>query len=249
MQAFTVADRPLCSAGAYSWGESAMAEHCVTCDAKIASMGIISRPNFYIDDDSLRIINFVHGTDYEAMCRKCGGPMLSAAYEAIRDQTDELTKFLEDSAALFPMMTLQVLPADVAFTVEGMVTSNVAVGTGLINEFSQGLSDFFGSVNLQSGMAHKVNKGEAAARAILARKALQMGANCIIGVDIDYGTTTNNAATVNMQGTAVRVADVRKILSAERCSAFDRIMAAWNRLEVLRRWQAGSVEESESYTA
>ncbi|MBW6525259.1 YbjQ family protein [Sphingomonas sp. RHCKR7] len=45
--------------------------------------------------------------------------------------------------------------------------------------------------------------------------ALASGANCILAVDIDYGTTGNNAATVNMQGTAVVIANLSAVLAED----------------------------------
>lgn len=192
-------------------------------------------------------MNFVHGTDYEAMCAKCGKGMQSEAFSTLELEAESLKKLLAATAPDFPMMTIGVLPGQAAFRILGMVTANVAVGTGLFNEFSQGFSDFFGTVNMQSGMAGKVNKGEAAARSILAHKAIQMGANCIIGVDVDYGVTNNNAATVNMQGTAVHVQDIGAVLSAAGCAASEKISAGWGRLRDVQRWLRGQIETGEVY--
>jgi uncharacterized protein YbjQ (UPF0145 family) len=123
-----------------------------------------------------------------------------------------------------------------------MITANVAVGTGLFNELSQGFSDFFGSTNTESGMAYKVNSGEAVARSILVQKAIGIGANAIIGVDIDYGTTTNNAATVNMQGTAVFVKNLSEILDEAEFIAAEKIRRTVARVSLLQGWLKGDLK-------
>lgn len=226
-----------------------MAEQCVNCGQKITDGGLISDPNQYLSDRWLRILNFVNATAHEAMCNKCGGEIHASAELALQREQAKLKEDLEKASADFPMMTIGVLPGRNEFRVLGMVTANVAVGTGLFNEFSQGVSDFFGTVNVQSGMASKVNKGEAATRGILVQRAIQMGANCIIGVDVDYGVTNNNAATVNMQGTAVRIPDLRAILGDEACEAAEWIEWAWKRLKDLHRWSRGDIREGEVYSA
>jgi len=224
-----------------------MTELCITCGEKVTQGGLLTNPNQYLDHEELRVLNFVHGTEYEAMCAKCGGEMRSDAYAALNAEVARLRKFLTGAVPDFPMMTIGVLPAHVPFHVLGMVTANITVGTGLFNEFSQGFSDFFGSVNTETGMTGKVNKGEAAARSILVNKAIQMGANCIIGVDVDYGVANNNAATINMQGTAVDVHDVETVLSPAACTASEKISGAWERLNHVRRWLHGDVREGEVY--
>lgn len=85
-------------------------------------------------------------------------------------------------------------------------------------------------------MALKVNSGEAAARSIVVNKAIALGANCIIGVDIDYGTTANNAATVTMQGTTVVIRTLVEVLSDdmfERVSVFETALAYANDISCL----------------
>lgn len=226
-----------------------MTELCVTCGEKVTPGGLLTNPNQYLGAGDLRILNFIHRTEYDAMCGKCGGEMRSEAFSTLNEESERLKKFLASAAPDFPMMTISVLPGQAAFRVLGMVTANITVGTGLFNEFSQGFSDFFGSVNTESGMASKVNKGEAAARSILAHKAIEMGANCIIGVDVDYGVTNNNAATVNMQGTAVQVQDVAAVLSPAGCAASEKISAAWKRLRDVQRWLRGRIEDGEIYAS
>lgn len=123
----------------------------------------------------------------------------------------------------------------------GMVTANVTVGTGFFNEFSQGISDIFGTINVDSGMASKVNSGEAAARAIVVNKAISLGANCVLAVDIDYGTTANNAATVNMQGTAAFIENIDNVLEAGSALRAKKLSNSIANLEITRGWLRGEL--------
>ena len=100
----------------------------------------------------------------------------------------------------------------------------------------------FGATSTNSGMAHKVNIGEATARAIIVTKALKAGANCILGVDIDYGTTANNAATVNMQGTAASIANLDEILADPEFAKAQEFETAYTRARELARWLRGEFE-------
>ena len=127
------------------------------------------------------------------------------------------------------MFTAISIPNDAQVKIIGLITANVTVGTGLFNEWSQGFSDMFGVVNVDSGMAHKVNQGEGAARAILAKKARSMGGNCVLGIDIDYGQTTNNAATVNMQGTAAYISNLQDIMTAAAFAQAENLEASFAR--------------------
>lgn len=224
-----------------------MAEECINCGQKISSGGLLSVPNSYFGESTVRLVNFVLAQNYEALCEKCGADPQAETYNALRTERERLKRYMEAATTDFPMMTIGVLPGSVGFRVLGMVTANVSVGTGLFNEFSQGFSDMFGLVNSQTGMAHKVNNGEAAARGILVSKAIQMGANCIIGVDVDYGVTNNNAATVNMQGTAVIVEDLDTLLTPEGSKLAARINAAWQHLHALNRWSQGEIREGEVF--
>jgi uncharacterized protein YbjQ (UPF0145 family) len=160
----------------------------------------------------------------------------------VKSELEKCQNYLTDNIIDFPMMTIGHFPVSVIFKIHAMVTANVSVGTGIFNEMSQGLSDIFGMTNSASGMALKVNSGEATARAILAKKALSSGANCIIGVDVDYGMTANNAATVNMQGTAVYVENINEILSPQLFCNANKIAEKYTRANEIGRLLRGDID-------
>lgn len=223
-----------------------MSETCAHCGSKISQAGIFSNANLRVSDQDLRMVNFVNGSDHAELCDNCGGGLREDARARLSGEREQLKTDIEARLSFFPTLTVGVLPHGNAYRAIGLVTANVTVGTGLFNEISQGVSDMFGAVNQNTGMAFKVNKGEAVAKAILVRKALELGANCIIGTDIDYGTTTNNAATVNMQGTAVLVPDLAAILGGRAHEMTVWILWAWSRVQSLSRWLSGDIQPGDT---
>lgn len=190
-----------------------MSETCENCGAKITGPGMLSDGNPRYSQQALGRFNAATDQSLAELCRRCGPEVIAAARAELTAGLEKQRGILEANVQVFPMTTTPHLPAGARWLVRGLVTANVAVGTGIFNELSQGLTDLLGATTTASGMALKVNKGEAAAREILYRKALAMDANFVIGVDLDYGTTVNNAATVNMQGTAIWIENLDAVLA------------------------------------
>jgi uncharacterized protein YbjQ (UPF0145 family) len=216
-----------------------MADECLYCGSEIRSGALIKADNTRLAKLSVEIVNFIHKTDYVELCETCGLDLVRETKRELNVELESKQAYYAANIADFPMMTIGSLPASTEFRVKSMVTANVTVGTGFFNEFSQGFSDLFGAINSTSGMAHKVNSGEAAARSILVRQAVALGANAVIGVDIDYGITANNAATINMQGTAVYVSKLGTLLDKPQAVRAEELRCAISRIAELRRWLNG----------
>ena len=86
----------------------------------------------------------------------------------------------------------------------GIVTSEVIIGANVIKDFLGGLRDFFGG---RSGTYESVLK-EAKENALteLRQNAMAMGADGVIGIDIDYETIGSGGSMlmVIISGTAVK---------------------------------------------
>ena len=216
-----------------------MSDRCGNCDAEITDGGIIKGPNRRYGPGQVAILNFVSGSQHTEICEKCGKNDYETAIWSLKDERQKCQDYMTANVIDFPMMTISQIPPGAECRIKSMVTANVTVGTGMFSELSQGFSDMFGATNVNSGMALKVNSGEATARSILVTKAVAMGANCIIGVDVDYGTTANNAATVNMQGTAVVIRNLDAILDADVLERFGQFEAKLARAQEISRWLAG----------
>lgn len=88
---------------------------------------------------------------------------------------------------------------------KGVVFGEVIAGVNFIKDFAAGLSNFFGgrSTTYEEEL---INARENAMRE-MEQRASQLGANAVVGVDIDYEVlgADNGMLMVTASGTAVRV--------------------------------------------
>jgi UPF0145 protein athe_0545 len=85
----------------------------------------------------------------------------------------------------------------------GIVTGETIIGANAIKDFMAGLTDFFGG---RSTTYEKVLiEAKESALAELQQRAVQKGANAIVGIDLDYETVGANGGMlmVTVSGTAV----------------------------------------------
>lgn len=86
---------------------------------------------------------------------------------------------------------------------KGIVTGETIIGANAIKDFMAGLTDFFGE---RSSTYEKVLiEAKNTALAEMKQRAQAMGANAIVGIDLDYETLGNNGGMlmVTASGTAV----------------------------------------------
>jgi len=86
---------------------------------------------------------------------------------------------------------------------KGVVTGETIIGANAIKDFLTGLTDFFGG---RSSSYEKVLiQAKDTALKEMMQRAEQMGANAIIGIDIDYETVGQSGSMlmVSTSGTAV----------------------------------------------
>ncbi len=88
---------------------------------------------------------------------------------------------------------------------KGVVTGETIIGANVLKDFMAGLTDFFGG---RSGSYEKVLI-EAKDTAIkeMMQRAQAIGANAVVGIDIDYETIGSNGSMlmVETSGTAVTI--------------------------------------------
>lgn len=88
----------------------------------------------------------------------------------------------------------------------GLISGQVVIGTGVLEEVKAGLSDAFG---LEShAFAEKLDKAKDLALRKLITKSLDLDANAIIGIDFDYITFNHNMLGVSANGTSVHIEKV-----------------------------------------
>jgi len=85
------------------------------------------------------------------------------------------------------------------------ISAVAVLGTGLFSELNAGLSDFFGART--SLYENKLLDAKDYAVEELAQKAIKLGANGIVGLDVDYTTFFSDVIGVAVNGTAVKLQD------------------------------------------
>ncbi len=88
---------------------------------------------------------------------------------------------------------------------KGVIFGEVVAGVDFIKDFAAGLTNFFGG---RSGSYEgELIKAREEALRELEKRAELLGANAVVGVDIDYEVLgqANNMLMVTVSGTAVRV--------------------------------------------
>lgn len=85
----------------------------------------------------------------------------------------------------------------------GVFSGECVLGTGFLSSLGAGFSDMFGT---NSGMyAGKLRRAKQSAMNVLERQVREIGANAIIGLDIDYTTFSADIMGVIANGTAVKI--------------------------------------------
>jgi len=94
-----------------------------------------------------------------------------------------------------------------------VVTAEVVIGTGLLTEFLGSWADFFGTTS--GAFERKLEDAKDAALGKLRARAVQLDADGIIGIDMDYMTIGQNMLMAVASGTAVKLrADSAGLLHA-----------------------------------
>lgn len=88
---------------------------------------------------------------------------------------------------------------------KGIVFGEVIAGVNFVKDFAAGLSNFFGGRS--SVYEEEIIEARTNAVNEMAQRASQLGANAIVGVDIDYEVlgANNGMLMVTASGTAVRI--------------------------------------------
>lgn len=105
------------------------------------------------------------------------------------------------------LTTTDVIQGAVVEAYLGIVTAEIVYGSNALRDFFAGIRDIIGG---RTGSYERVfEKGQRDAIAELEKRALRLGANAVMGIEIDTGTINVDQAGVLLlitaTGTAVRV--------------------------------------------
>ena len=90
-------------------------------------------------------------------------------------------------------------------TYYGVVTGETSIGANVMRDFLAGIRDFFGG---RSGAYEEVlREAKDTALEEMSREAQRLGANAVVGIDLDYETVGGSGSMlmVTCSGTAVRI--------------------------------------------
>jgi uncharacterized protein YbjQ (UPF0145 family) len=132
--------------------------------------------------------------DWQAKCQRCGA-LLSTPQEI--DGRDQAL------AQILVISTPSVEGRKVARYL-GLVSAEVVLGTGFLSELGAGLADLLGA--RADEFQGKLKQAKDAAMRELKLRALELEADAILGVDLDYSVLGHNMLMVVANGTAVRLA-------------------------------------------
>ena len=173
---------------------------CPNCKSEVkagffAAVGL-SKP------ETITLINvFGEGTS-EAYCTKCEDKFITKAVPVYLRELERTKRIIAELIDTVPIVSIQS-PLHWEYQVLELVTAQSVLGTGLLSEFTSSITDIFGT---QSGAYNKkLVEGEKFCKNILRKKALDIGANAIIGTDVDYSEagSLKGMLMVCMAGTAI----------------------------------------------
>lgn len=90
----------------------------------------------------------------------------------------------------------------------GIVSAEAVIGTGILSELTAGITDLTGTRS--EAFEAKLTQAKDAALKELALRAADLGADAVIGMDLDYSTLRNDMMIVVANGTAVRLDRVKE---------------------------------------
>ncbi|MER0442687.1 heavy metal-binding domain-containing protein [Emticicia sp. W12TSBA100-4] len=178
-------------------------ENCPNCNESFKGF---MNSNKLLKEETVEFINHYlppeeHKTHY---CEKCGYDKYYSAKDKYNDAVNRISKFQMNNIDFVPCISIQE-PRSWDIEVIGLVTAQSTMGTGFYTEIASSWGDFIGADS--KSMNAKVSTGESNCLNILRTKAISMGGNAVVGVDIDYAEvgSLKGMILVCATGTAVRL--------------------------------------------
>lgn len=156
-------------------------ENYPNCQTKIKN-GIMSSVTL-LTTKSTAIINEYSNTKSEGYCTKCSKDSFDKCKMNLNKEISNITSYLSKNIFHTPVVTTHTT-LNWDYKAIGMVTDQSTTGTGAVTEFTSSFTDLFG---LQSNRHNKKLKDEEnLCLSQLRMQTLKMGANAVIGTDVDY---------------------------------------------------------------
>jgi uncharacterized protein YbjQ (UPF0145 family) len=173
-------------------------------------------------DTTLQMLKSINATMRLEACEQLclasqSSPAIIAALEnATRDRNAEVAKAARKALDKLQGVTteedkvlLTTTPTIEGYRVEsylGVISAEVVLGTGFLSELGASLADLLGS--RASKFQDKLKEAREVTLRELRTKALELQANAVVGVDLDYSVLSNNMLMVVANGTAARITPI-----------------------------------------
>ena len=208
-------------------------DKCPNCGAalKNGAFGV----NQLVGSNSLAALNLAFGENRTDSCDKCAGPA-----NAIRDKLDiEIDRRRQQFIAASACIPIVSIPAPMGWDFKSIeiVSAQSVTGTGMFSDVASAFTDLFGTQSKTYN--NKIKGGEDICKAALRLRAIELGGNAVVGVDIDYAEVGGQRAMlmVCMTGTAVSLLDPDSVAPdlMEKTAAASAIYADLNHYEQARQ--------------
>jgi uncharacterized protein YbjQ (UPF0145 family)/DNA-directed RNA polymerase subunit RPC12/RpoP len=204
-------------------------KECPNCKTKIKS-GVFSDITMF-SKKSVDFINEFTANSSEYYCTKCGEKLLIAAKKNIQSHIFDYECKLSNAIDNIPVITIQN-PHNWNYEIVDMVTAQNTTGTGVFFELSTSIDDLLG--NKSDRYNSKTKEGENICKKMLRINAIRLGANAVIGTDIDYTEVGGSKALfmICMAGTAVKLKNI-EILGQEKAESISNYNAIKEKIKYL----------------
>lgn len=135
----------------------------------------------------------------------------------------------------------------------GVISTNVVIGTNVFSDFAASFTDFFGgtSETYQKKLDIIYKSGIDA----LSQKATLLGANCIIGLSVDFDEISGKGKSmfmISVIGTAAKVIIKRQVeekaLSSSTIISADQLTSEYFKRDLIARVESGGLLSSEDWS-
>jgi uncharacterized protein YbjQ (UPF0145 family) len=208
-------------------------DKCPNCGTEIKS-GFLRKTSISSELQT-RLINTFTDNHSEGYCERCGKKLFADAYQAMKDNMEEAKSFVKANIKTVPLVTINA-PLNWDYQVTEMVTAQAVIGTGIATEISSSFTDLFGGNS--ASLNAKLRYGENLCAAQLRTKTLELGANAIIGVDIDYNEVGGEKGMlmVCMAGTAIHLKNP-EIISPEHSTNIQQLYDALEKISFIKSFE------------
>lgn len=142
----------------------------------------------------------VHEEQFDS-CWKCGTTKDGAKVEFVASSVESDNPYATSPS--LPCSTTPYLPGRTIDAVLGVVFGDAIMGANIIRDFAASLTEIVGG---RSGAYEgNLRQGRDIALRELMDEAIQIGADAVVGVDIDYETINGSMLMVSASGTAVKL--------------------------------------------